>query len=112
MPNVTDPSSGVVHPRLVRRATVLLVAAFALLGLLLLRVLLYQTVGYQKYQQKVIDQMTTQSSVLAKRGNIYDANGVILATNVTTYRVFIAPSAIAAAQAEQVTAMIIRLKIP
>ena len=93
-------SSDVTHPRLIRRASILLVLAFGLLGLLLLRILIYQTFGYDKYQQKVIDQMTTQSSVLAKRGNIYDANGVLLATNVTTYRVFIAPSAIAAVQRE------------
>lgn len=92
--------SETLHPKVMRRATVLLVIAFGLLGLLLVRILLYQTVGYGKYQQKVIDQMTTESSVLADRGNIYDANGVLLATNVTTYRVFIAPSAIASAQTE------------
>ena len=95
-----DPSDDVIQPRLIRRATALLIIAFGLLGLLLLRILLYQTVGYGKYQQKVIDQMTTESSVIAKRGNIYDVNGALLATNVTTYRVFIAPSAIAAAQVE------------
>ena len=89
-----------LHPKVMRRARLLLVIAFSLLGLLLVRILLYQTVGYGKYQQKVIDQMTTESSVIADRGNIYDANGILLATNVTTYRVFIAPSAIASAQSE------------
>lgn len=93
-------SSDVTHPGLIRRASVLLILAFGLLGLLLFRILIYQTFGYDKYQQKVIDQMTTQSSVLAKRGNIYDKNGVLLATNVTTYRVFIAPASIAAVQRE------------
>ena len=96
----TEHSSEVVHPRVIGRAKVLMAIAFVLFGLLLLRILLYQTVGYGKYQQKVIDQMTTESSVIADRGDIYDANGVLLATNVTTYRVFIAPSAIASAQVE------------
>ncbi len=95
-----EDATEVIHPRIVRRGTVLMTIAFCLLGLLLFRILLYQTVGYGKYQQKVIDQMTTESAVLADRGNIYDANGVLLATNVTTYRVFITPSAIAAAQVE------------
>jgi penicillin-binding protein 2 len=93
--NSIETSSEVIHPRVIGRAKVLMVIAFCLFALLLLRILLYQTVGYGKYQQKVIEQMTTQSSVIADRGNIYDANGVLLATNVTTYRVFIAPAAIA-----------------
>lgn len=95
-----NDSSKVIHPKVISRGKILMGIAFGLLGLLLLRILIYQTVGYGKYQQKVIDQMTTESAVLADRGNIYDANGVLLATNVTTYRVFIAPSAIAAAQTE------------
>ncbi|MBQ9760018.1 MAG: PASTA domain-containing protein [Clostridia bacterium] len=95
-----EEASRVIHPRVIRRGVILMGIAFGLLGLLLLRILLYQTVGYGKYQQKVIDQMTTESSVIANRGNIYDANGTLLATNVTTYRVFIAPSAIASAQTE------------
>lgn len=92
--------SEIVHPKVLRRATALMAIAFCLFALLLIRILLYQTVGYDKYQRKVIEQMTTESAVLADRGNIYDAKGVLLASNVTTYRVFIAPSAIAAAQVE------------
>lgn len=95
-----EETTNAIHPKVIRRAAILMGIAFCLLGLLLFRILLYQTVGYGKYQQKVIDQMTTESSVIANRGNIYDANGVLLATNVTTYRVFIAPSAIASAQTE------------
>ncbi len=89
-----------VHPKVLRRAAALMVIAVALFGALLLRVLLLQTLGFDHYQKKVIEQMTTESSVTAERGNIYDANGVMLATNVTTYRVFISPSSIAAAKSE------------
>ena len=89
-----------VHPKLLRRSRVLLLLAVMLFGALLFRVLLLQTVEYDRYQQKVIDQMTTEASVNAERGNIYDANGVLLATNVSTYRVFISPSSIADAQVE------------
>ena len=89
-----------VHPKVLGRAKVLLLLACALFALLLLRVLLLQTVGYDRYQQKVIDQMTTEVSVNASRGTIYDANGTVLATNVSTYRVFISPSSIASEQSE------------
>ena len=98
--NPREDVSGPLHPRVTRRAGVLLIIAGLLFGGLLLRVLLYQTVGYDKYQQKVIEQMTTESSVNATRGNIYDRNGVLLATNISTYRVFISPSSIASQQSE------------
>ncbi len=92
--------SGVVHPRVIKRAGVLLLMAGLLFSLLLLRILLYQTVDYDFYQKKVLEQMTTEAKVTAARGNIYDCNGVLLATNVTTYRVFISPSSIRSAQVE------------
>ncbi|MBQ9132777.1 MAG: hypothetical protein IJX62_09975, partial [Clostridia bacterium] len=99
-PRPEDTASGPLHPRVAKRAGALLIIAALLFGGLLVRILLYQTVGYDKYQQKVIEQMTTESKVNASRGNIYDRNGVLLATNVSTYRVFISPSSIASAQSE------------
>ena len=91
-------SEGNLHPKTVSRAAVLLGIAVLLFSALLVRILLLQTVKYDYYRQKVLEQITTESSVNASRGNIYDANGVLLATNVTTYRVFLSPSAIARAQ--------------
>ena len=89
-----------VHPQTVKRAGFVLLAFVALFFGLLVRILLLQTVSYEHYQQKVLEQLTTESSVNASRGNIYDRNGVVLATNVSTYRVFISPSSIASAQSE------------
>ncbi len=89
-----------LHPKVIRRSMALLILAGLLFGALLIRILLLQTLGYDRYQKKVIEQMTTEASVNADRGNIYDANGVILATNVSTYRVFISPSSIASVQTE------------
>ena len=91
-------SEGNLHPKTVGRAAVLLGIAVLLFSALLVRVFLLQTVKYDHYRQKVLEQITTESSVNASRGNIYDANGVLLATNVTTYRVFLSPSSIARAQ--------------
>ncbi len=88
------------NPGLFKRSRVLLFLAIALFGGLLLRILLLQTVDYDHYQQKVLEQMTTESEVVAERGNIYDVNGALLATNINTYRIFISPSSIADAQVE------------
>lgn len=105
MPRKTEENAGLgrlpeepVGTGLVSRSSVLLIVVAILFGVLLLRVLLLQTAGYDRYRKEVVDQLTTQSEVLADRGNIYDINGVPLATNITTYRVFISPSAIAADQ--------------
>ncbi len=87
--------------KILKRATVLggfVVVAFVIC---LLRILLLQTVGYETYRDKVLRQITTEVEVVAERGKIYDRNGVLLATNVTTYRVFISPRAIAAASEEE-----------
>lgn len=84
----------------VHRAGILAFAVTALFAFLLVRILILQTVEYDRYQQKVIDQITTQTEIAANRGTIYDRNGVALATNITTYRVFIAPSSIAEKQSE------------
>ena len=81
-----------------KRAAILgIVMALLFLGLLL-RIFLIQTRDFEKYQGKVIAQLTTESKVNAERGDIYDANGIVLATNITRYRVFISPSSIAKAQ--------------
>lgn len=84
----------------VRRACILAVVVTALFAVLLVRILVLQTVEYDRYRQKVIDQITTQSEIVADRGSIYDRNGVTLATNVTTYRIFLSPSTIADSQLE------------
>lgn len=83
----------------VKRAVILGIVLFLAALLLLLRILKYQTIDYDKYQNKVINQLTTEAEVVAERGKIYDTNGVLLATNITTYRVFIAPRTIEACTA-------------
>lgn len=64
------------------------------------RIFTIQTVNFDYYQQKVIDQLTTESTIYSERGVIYSADGAQLATNITAYRIAIAPSNIRAAVAE------------
>ena len=85
----------------VKRASVIGIIIVAAFVYLLARILLLQTVGFEKYRDKVLNQITTEAEVVADRGKIYDRNGVLLATSVTTYRVFIAPRIVARASEEQ-----------
>ena len=87
------------HERL-KRAAIVLVGLLLVFAILLVRIFWIQTVDFNRYLSKVIDQITTQSSVSAERGIIYDKNGNILATNITTYRIFISPSSILNSQNE------------
>lgn len=82
------------NPKTVKRSSVVAILLAAAFVYLLLHILKIQTIDYKKYQEKVLDQITTTSSIKASRGNIYDSNGAILATNVTAYRVFISPRGI------------------
>ncbi len=49
---------------------------------------------FDEYQQKVIDQLTTEIKVSADRGYIYDSNMNVLASNYTVYDISISPSRI------------------
>ena len=55
------------------------------------KILSLQTVNFEYYRKKVLDQLTYETNIEAERGKIYDSRGELLATNVTTYRVFISP---------------------
>lgn len=87
-----------VNGGLLKRAAVLFGLLLLVFALLLTRIAVIQTADFEKYEEKVIEQMTTRSPASANRGEIYDRNGKVLATNVTTYRVFLSPSAISRAQ--------------
>ena len=91
-------AEGPIGTGALRRSAWIGFAIFAVFAALMIRILIIQTVSFEKYQSKVINQMTTESPVPANRGKIYDRNGNVLATNITTYRVFISPSGILSAQ--------------
>ncbi len=80
------------------RRGILMFSGFLLAMLGLLVVLLrLQVFGQEEYRKKVLDEITVGSALKAKRGNIYDRNGNLLATTKTTYRIYISPVDIRAA---------------
>lgn len=60
----------------------------------LIRLLYIQVFWGEELQVKALDQWTRNVPVLAKRGEITDRNGVVLATTKKTYTVFIRPRAV------------------
>lgn len=91
--------AGPISTRAVKRSNIVGIIVCAVFAVLLIRILMIQTVNFEEYQEKVINQLTTESPIRADRGEIYDRNGAALAANVTTYRLFISPSSIKAASA-------------
>jgi len=59
-----------------------------------------QIIDYEDYQSLVVEQMTTEVEVNPERGEIYDTNRDLLATNVTKYLLFISPQDIIDAMEE------------
>ncbi len=84
-----------------KRASWVCIAFSVLFVFLACRIFIIQVFNYEKYSQKVLDQMTQETTVSADRGNIYDRNGIVIATNVTTYRLFIDPAAISRTSADE-----------
>lgn len=74
-----------------RLVAVLIVVAALMLGLAG-RLFYLQGMQYEYYLGKVLNNIQQESVIPAERGSIYDANGNLLATNLTTWRVFISPS--------------------
>ncbi|MBR2499416.1 MAG: stage V sporulation protein D [Clostridia bacterium] len=58
------------------------------------RLFYVQVIWGEDLQEKAIDQWTREIPVVARRGDILDANGVVLATNDDTYTVFVRKKAV------------------
>ncbi len=74
-----------------KRIGIVLVCFGLILAYLLTSILGMQLFSFAYYQNKVLGQITTTSKMRATRGTIFDANGNILAENMTVWRVFVSP---------------------
>ena len=73
------------------RSTWALIIFVAMWAVIVGRLFWYQVIHHKEYQQSVSDQVQRMNTVAADRGEILDKNGVVLATNVSVWRVFISP---------------------
>ena len=79
--------------RLVFRRTVMLMLLFGV-GIfipLIGQIWNIAVVDHEFYQQKAVEQQTRDVSVSAERGNIYDANGNVMAMSATVYNLILSP---------------------
>ena len=84
-----------VGRRTLKRSSIVAFALLLVFLFLVLRVFAIQVFDFSRYQQKVIDQLTTESPVRAARGEILDAAGRVLAANRTVYRISLFPNVVA-----------------
>lgn len=85
-----------ISARTLKRSS--LMAMFLLIVFLFLacRIFAIQVFDFDRYQKKVLDQLSTESPVRAERGGILDAAGRVLAANRTAYRISLFPNVITA----------------
>ncbi len=62
---------------------------FLFLSFLLYNLFKIQIINHSYYRDKVYEQITTSAPLKAKRGNIYDSNMNLLATDKTVWRIFV-----------------------
>lgn len=83
-----------------KRVLIISVAFITFSFYLLFNLIKLQVIGYDYYKSKVYDQITTTSTLKARRGNIYDSEMNLLATTKTVWRIFISTREIKAKEKE------------
>lgn len=72
-----------------RRVIIVGLTLFLFLLYLFFNLFYLQYLKHDYYKKKTYEQITTSSTLKAKRGNIYDANMRLLATDKTVWRIFV-----------------------
>ncbi len=74
-----------------RRMSAILILFAIFSSYLLYNIFIISFIKHDYYKNKAYDQITTTSSLKAKRGEIYDANMNTLATSRSSWRIFVSP---------------------
>lgn len=77
--------------RLKGRYTVLFIFFMMLFAVLTVRLFVLQVIKFDEYREKAENNIQSKTPLKAERGKIYDRNMVELATDVTSWRIFISP---------------------
>ena len=83
--------SNKITTKMMKRGAILF--TFFCLASILISIALFklQILGYDKYQNDVLEQLTVETNVNPLRGNIYDRNGNVLASNKTVWVLYLIP---------------------
>ncbi len=79
---------------LYRKCKVVFVVFLLIAAILIYRLVDIQLFRFEELQSGVIEQYTTETTLSAKRGNIYDRNMMALAVSTTVERVFVSPDTV------------------
>ncbi len=74
-----------------QRITAIMVLFSIFSAYLLFTIFNLSVIKHDYYVQKAYDQVTTTSKLVAKRGKIFDSNMNVLATDKTSWRIFVSP---------------------
>ena len=74
-----------------KRSTILMLSFILLSFVVAIALFKLQIIGYDLYQNQVLEQMTVETRVNPNRGIIYDRNGEVLATNETVWILYARP---------------------
>ncbi|MBQ7820699.1 MAG: hypothetical protein IJ391_00250, partial [Clostridia bacterium] len=77
-----------------KRSRIIVLFLIALFAIAVVRLFKLQIIDYEKYQSEVINQMTSETTLRAERGKIYDTNMNLLVTNTTVWRALVDPAKI------------------
>lgn len=80
-----------ISAKMMKRGIVLLIVFSLISVLVIIKLFKLQILGYDEYQNDVLEQLTVETNVNPLRGNIFDRNGNILATNKTVWVLYLLP---------------------
>ena len=76
---------------IVSRGKVTMIASIICLAFLIIRLVFLMLIDENNYRQRALNQYTSEYTISAKRGTIYDRNMNVLAENITVETCFISP---------------------
>ncbi|MBQ2325596.1 MAG: hypothetical protein II377_05030, partial [Clostridia bacterium] len=90
--NISGTEVGVTSKLFVRRGIVITLCFLLLFGFLIYRIAKIQFADGEEYRNAAQDQYTHELTIPARRGDIIDRNGTVLATTITVQNCFISPA--------------------
>ena len=90
--NISGTEVGITSKLFVRRGIALTIAFVLVFSFLIYRIAKIQFADGEEYRNAAQDQYTHEITISAKRGDIVDRNGTVLATTVTVQNCFISPA--------------------
>ena len=80
-----------INTKMLKRSIIMLISLFLIAIIIISSLFNLQILGYDDYQNDVLDQLMVETNVNPSRGDILDRNGKLIATNQTTWILYAMP---------------------